>query len=66
MTESEIRDMLLKACQEAGSRQAWVKARREHTSVSTVQRFLGGASPEPKLLAAMGLRRVVVYERIEE
>ena len=64
MTTDEVRELLLSACEEAGTQQAWAKAHRISpqyvTDVLKERREPGG-----KMLAALGLRRVVAYERIE-
>ena len=64
MTTDDVRGLLLEMCEEAGTQQAWAKAHRISpqyvTDVLKERREPGG-----KMLAALGLRRVVAYERIE-
>lgn len=63
MSLDEITAMLRFFCDQAGSKSAW--AREHGVAPVYVGRVLAGRElPGPKLLTAMGLRRVVSYERI--
>lgn len=62
MTEKELRALLQQKCEKAGSQRDWcrsVGANEQSVSHVLHQR----RPPQPALLKAMGLRRVVSYER---
>ena len=65
MTADEMREMLRRMCEEAGSQEAWAKAHGFGQSYVS-QVILGLSTPSPRLLAEMGMREVVSYEPVGE
>ena len=67
MTADEVRALLRDQCANAGSRAAWLRERRAagYQMTSALVSFVLSGRLEPcgKVLAALGLRRVVTYER---
>jgi DNA-binding transcriptional regulator YdaS (Cro superfamily) len=64
MTPDEVRALLRKACAKAGSQKAWADA--VNLSPQYVSDVLKGRlQPADNIAAALGLRRVVGYERVE-
>lgn len=64
MTLDELIPTLRRACQTVGTITAW--AGQHGVSKVVVGRVLNGVEkPGPKLLAAMGLRKVETYEVVE-
>jgi hypothetical protein len=62
MTPDEVRDILRQECERAGSQSAWAKEKSIGTAyVSDV--ITGRRDPGAKLLAALGLKRMVCYFR---
>lgn len=65
MTEKQVRELLRKACYEAGSQRAWAdKAKVSHALVSLV--LAGRREPRGRLLAALKVGRAVSYWRIRD
>jgi hypothetical protein len=63
MTENDVRDLLSAECRKAGNQRRW--ADRHRLSPSYVSDVIKGArNPADAILAALGVRRVVTYERI--
>lgn len=61
---NQVREMLQRACKDAGSQFAWAQGHGvKPPYVSAVLR--GKADPGAQILRALGLRRRVVYETIE-
>ena len=64
MTADEVRALLREACRKAGSQSAWAEEHDMSTTlVSDVIR--GRREPGDKVLAALGLERVVTYRRLK-
>ena len=62
MTEDEVRDMLKEAIEKAGSQLAFSLERDvDHSCLTPILR--GRKPPTPQVLAALGLRKVVSYEK---
>jgi hypothetical protein len=61
-TEQHVRYALKTACANAGSPKAW--ARAKGLSWSCVYNAFYGGPLRPKLLTALGYRRVMMYEEI--
>jgi hypothetical protein len=60
MTEAQVRELLRRNCQEAGSQQAW--AALHGLSAPYVSDVLGGKrAPADAILGALGLQKVVIY-----
>ncbi len=67
MNASEVREMLRDKVKAAGTRTAWCAAQRPSISGAMVSHFLlGRIDPPPKILAALGVRRVVTYELTDD
>lgn len=66
MDASDVRQMLRDAVKAAGSQKAWYLRQDPPISGSVVSFvLLGRIDPPPGILAALGVRRVVTYEIIE-
>ena len=67
MTIADLRALLRAECHKAGGQAAWIRAQTMfHFSRSTICEVLAGKhEPSDNLLAALGLRRAVTYERVE-
>jgi hypothetical protein len=64
MTTEEVVQMLQAAVKQAGSQEAW--ARRHGCAIGRVGEVVRGRrDPDDRILAGLGLRRVVTYEPIE-
>lgn len=63
-TAEEVRTLLKAECEAAGSMRKWAKA---HGITETQVQFAcnGRFPPQPKILAALGLERVVTYRKKE-
>ena len=60
MTTTNVRQLLRRACRDAGGQAAW--ARRYRVSSPYITDILyGRRSPGPKVLRALGLRAVITY-----
>ncbi|UIJ73475.1 transcriptional regulator [Aurantimonas sp. HBX-1] len=62
MTAAEVRLLLRQACADAGSQQAWAKAHGV-SGVYVSDVLAGRREPGEAILAGLGLRLVVSYEK---
>lgn len=63
MTSGDVREELRRACETAGGQKIWAEANGVSPMyVSDVIR--GRTEPAAKILAALGLERVVTYQRV--
>lgn len=63
MTTDEVRTLLRRECEKAGSQKAWAIAHKvDGTYVGDTIR--GRCDPGPAICKALGLRRVTTYERV--
>lgn len=65
LTSDDVRALILKACDKAGSRQAWA------TQIKVSPTFLGDVihgrrEPSPSILRPLGLEKVVLYRRVRQ
>lgn len=59
MTADDVRKMLKRACEKAGSNRAWAAA-NDVTAAYVSDVLLGRREPGPSICAALGVERVVV------
>lgn len=64
MTVEQVRELLFRACEKAGSQRAW--ASRYGLSPAYVSDVInGGRDPGKGILVALGLTKIVTYEPIK-
>ena len=64
MNARHVRELLATECRKAGSQRAWAQAHavsEQYVCDVLMQR----REPAEKILSALGLRRIVTYERVE-
>lgn len=64
VTVQEIREMLLRQCKEVGSQGAWGK-RHGLSQIYVSDVIHGRRAPGEKILAALGLRKIILYDDID-
>jgi hypothetical protein len=61
INEDDVRAKLLRACEQAGSQKSWAE-KNGVSAVYVCDVLQGRRGPGGKILAALGCRRVVLYE----